>query len=417
MNELDRLFESSLDGANAIGFRLGRLTEELHPGKYVLDGVGSPFDLETFAGEAQCEAELVPSAHAELETAWRRKHGLQSHALNGAYDVRWNGKAFRVICASWRVGYGDRSISVVVGDNETDVRAFTTAVCAYCNDPRRAVLCFRGGCWGANHEIWEDIQGASFDDLVLAGDLKQRIRGDLERFMGARAEYERFKVPYKRGVLFVGPPGNGKTHCVRATLKMLGLPVLYVMSLKAPYTPEDKCIDQVFARAREVAPCVLVFEDLDAMINSENRSYFLNQLDGVGTLSGILTVATTNHAERLDAAIVERPSRFDRKYAFDLPSHAERQTYVSQWNARLDREMQISASDLEALVEATEGFSFAYLKELFVSSMVRWVSEARKAPMRDVLTEELRTLREQMRAGAPAQETSHNPSPEKDLDA
>ena len=115
MNELDRLFESSLDGANAIGFRLGRLTEELHPGKYVLDGVGSPFDLETFAGEAQCEAELVPSAHAELETAWRRKHGLQSHALNGAYDVRWNGKAFRVICASWRVGYGDRSISVVVG--------------------------------------------------------------------------------------------------------------------------------------------------------------------------------------------------------------------------------------------------------------------------------------------------------------
>lgn len=417
MNDLDRIFETSLDGANATGYRLGRLTQALHPGKYVLDGVGSPFDLETFAREGQCEASLAPEAHAEIGTGWRRKHGLQSGVVNGAYDVRWSGQAFRVICATWRSGYDVHDVSLVVGDTEGEVRAFTNAVCAYCNDPRRAVLCFRGGCWGANHDIWADIQAASFDDLVLTGDLKSRIRGDLERFMGARAEYERFKVPYKRGVLFVGPPGNGKTHCVRATLRMLGLPVLYVMSLKAPYTPEDKCIDQVFARAREVAPCVLVFEDLDAMINAENRSYFLNQLDGVGALSGILTVATTNHADRLDAAIVERPSRFDRKYAFDLPGHAERRTYVAQWNARLDGEMQISPLEQGTLVDATEGFSFAYLKELFVSSMVRWVSEARKEPMRDVLMEELRTLREQMRAGAPAQESSRAPSPEEDEEA
>lgn len=409
MPELDRIFEGSLDPTNAVGWRLARLVKELHPGKYVLDGVGSPFDIEDYANEGQCEATLVEGAHAQLSTSWRRKHGLYSATVNGVWAVRWKERTFRVVVAAWATGYRNHSVNVIVGDDEDSVWAFTNAVSAYCNDPRRAVLCFRGGCWGHNGELWADIQGASFDDLVLAGDLKERIRGDLDRFMGARAEYERYGVPYKRGVLFVGPPGNGKTHCVRATLKMLGLPVLYVMSLRAKYSTEDQSIDAIFARAREVAPCVLVFEDLDAMINDENRSYFLNQLDGVGRLSGILTLATTNHADRLDAAIVERPSRFDRKYAFALPGPVERLAYATQWNERLDGEMRLDRNAIDALVEATHSFSFAYMKELFVSSMVRWVSESRRVPMSTVIDGELVTLREQMRAGAPAQEATVAP--------
>jgi hypothetical protein len=403
--ELDRIFRETLDPVNAIGWRLGKVVAECHPGKFVLAGVERPFDIEEFASEGQCEAHLVPEAHAELETVWRRRHGLGQSVTNGVWDVRWQGQPFRVVVTSWRNGYDSRAPSFVIANDEASARELATAVSAYCNDPRRAVLCFRGGCWNPNHELWSDIQAASFDDLVLAGDLKERIRGDLERFMGARAEYERYGLPHKRGVLFVGPPGNGKTHCVRATLKMLGLPVLYVMSLKAPYATEDASIDRIFARAREVAPCVLVFEDLDAMINDQNRSYFLNQLDGVGRLSGTLTLATTNHADRLDPAIVERPSRFDRKYAFALPGPTERRTYARQWNARLDAAMRIDDDALEALIRATDDFSFAYLKELFVSSMVRWVSAAQREPMKDVLTSELATLREQMRAGAPAQES------------
>ncbi len=402
--ELDRIFKESFDPTNAVGWKLGKTIAECHPGKFVLPAVGGPFDIQEFASEGQCEARLASDAHAQIATAWRRNHGLHEDVANGVWDVRWHDQAFRVVVAEWRNGYDRNSGSWVIGDDEGAVRELANAVSAYCNDPRNAVLCFRGGCWGANRELWRDIQAASFDGLVLAGDLKEQIRGDLERFMGARAEYERYGLPHKRGVLFVGPPGNGKTHCVRATLKLLKLPVLYVMSLKAKYSPEDASIDAVFARAREVAPCVLVFEDLDAMINDENRSYFLNQLDGVGRLSGILTLATTNHVERLDAAIVERPSRFDRKYAFALPGVRERRLYAAQWNARLDPELRVDEQALEEVVEGTADFSFAYMKELFVSSMVRWVSERERAPMREVLAKELVTLREQMRAGAPAQE-------------
>jgi ATP-dependent 26S proteasome regulatory subunit len=166
-------------------------------------------------------------------------------------------------------------------------------------------------------------------DLVLAGDQAQRIRDDVASFVGARDLYARYRVPYKRGVLLTGPPGNGKTHCVRAIIKDAKLPTLYVKSFEV----------------------------------------FLNELDGVAADTGILTLATTNHAERLDPALLERPSRFDRKYLFDLPGLSERQRYIALWRSRLEHDMRIDDAAATRLIEGTDGFSYAYLKE---PSSARW---------------------------------------------
>jgi len=70
---------------------------------------------------------------------------------------------------------------------------------------------------------------------------------------------------------------------------------------------------QVFGKARAEAPCVLILEDLDSLINDDNRSFFLNQLDGLENNDGLLVIGSTNHYDRLDPAITKRPSRFDRK--------------------------------------------------------------------------------------------------------
>jgi transitional endoplasmic reticulum ATPase len=70
---------------------------------------------------------------------------------------------------------------------------------------------------------------------------------------------------------------------------------------------------QVFEKARAEAPCVLILEDLDSLINDNNRSFFLNQLDGLENNDGLLVIGSTNHYDRLDPAITKRPSRFDRK--------------------------------------------------------------------------------------------------------
>jgi SpoVK/Ycf46/Vps4 family AAA+-type ATPase len=102
----------------------------------------------------------------------------------------------------------------------------------------------------------------------------------------------------------IGPPGNGKTHCVRALVKDLAVSSLYVQSLSHHYFTAEQMWQQVFDRARGLRPCVLILEDLDSLVTEENRSFFLNQLDGFEQNHGLIVLATTNHPDRIDAAII-----------------------------------------------------------------------------------------------------------------
>lgn len=76
---------------------------------------------------------------------------------------------------------------------------------------------------------------------------------------------------------------------------------------------DEGSMAEVFGKARQLAPCVVILEDLDSLINDSNRSFFLNQLDGLEGNDGLLVIGTTNHFERLDPGLSTRPSRFDRK--------------------------------------------------------------------------------------------------------
>jgi AAA+ superfamily predicted ATPase len=155
-------------------------------------------------------------------------------------------------------------------------------------------------------------------------------------------------------------------------------------------------MSEVFKRARVLSPCVLVLEDLDSMIDNENRSFFLNELDGFQSNTGVVVLATTNHPERLDSSILERPSRFDRKYYFELPRASERLAYIAKWNQDLQVEMRVTERGATAVVKETEGFSFAYLKELFVTAMVQWVTSGGNGSMDRVILSQTQALRSQM---------------------
>ncbi|MEK6323525.1 MAG: ATP-binding protein [Acidobacteriota bacterium] len=152
----------------------------------------------------------------------------------------------------------------------------------------------------------------------------------------------------------------------------------------------------VFTRARKTTPSIVVLEDLDSLIDNENKAFFLNELDGFAENDGVVVLATTNHPEKLDAAILDRPSRFDRKYYFNLPAPPERLTYIASWNKSLEVDLRLSEHALPKLVEATGGFSFAYLKELFLSSMMQWVAERGTGRMDAVMLNRATVLREQM---------------------
>lgn len=134
------------------------------------------------------------------------------------------------------------------------------------------------------------------------------------------------------------------------------------------------------------------------MVTNENRSFFLNELDGFRTNTGVVVLATTNHPEKLDPAILERPSRFDRKYYFQLPAAAERRAYIENWNEGLQADMRMSKSVAAGLVDKTKDFSFAYLKELVVASMMQWISSSEPRSMDKILLVQADALRGQMTA-------------------
>ncbi len=222
--------------------------------------------------------------------------------------------------------------------------------------------------------MYETVQRSSFDDLIVDDSLKSFIRADFSQFLGAQEKYSSLGLSWRRGALFIGPPGNGKTHCIRALVKELAIPSLYVQSLSHQYYESEQLLQMVFDRARELRPCVLVLEDLDALVNQDNQSFFLNQLDGFEKNVGLVVLATTNHPEKIDAAIINRPSRFDRKYHFGLPSCRQRSEFLKSWRGKLSNQVDWSEYTVEDLANNTEGFSFAYLKELVVSALLGWMS-------------------------------------------
>jgi len=175
---------------------------------------------------------------------------------------------------------------------------------------------------------------------------------------------------------------------------------------------EEAGMADVFYKARQLAPCVLILEDLDSLINDRNRSFFLNQLDGLQGNDGLLIIGTTNHFDRLDPGLSSRPSRFDRKYEFEDPDLEERKLYVQYWQTKLSSNKEIDFPDrlVDEVAQLTDKFSFAYLKEAFVSSLVIFAGiEGDKPVFANVLKDQIEILRRQLKKSFKSPNTSFHP--------
>ena len=418
------LFAGALQ-ASFTSYRIGRALSAGWPDLQLVEGSDSTFDFDDFANAGHCTRAHVAPVHLELHTHWNApflvepnaerawtppyvaqaplKHGdgsVTRTSANGLYKVRWRDEDLRVGVARWAEGNCNKFHWWVLAPEREIAEAFVVEVCRFGHKPRQEVLVINGERWKKDPELHAAIRASSLDDLILPTSLRNEIVDDFKTFLASRADYSRLGVPWKRGVLFLGPPGNGKTHCLRGVLGMLDLPMLYVQSFRSRYDTDERNIEEIFDRARRIAPCAVVFEDLDAQITPRNRSFFLNQLDGFAPNSGLLVLATTNHPERLDPAIIDRPSRFDRKYHFPLPSAEGRIEFLSRWTERLDPDLKLTAEHLATLVESTDGFSFAYLKELCLSTVLRWMQQRPRDGLAPIFAAQLEVLRAQMRSDA-----------------
>lgn len=363
--------------ANAVATDLTAAMGRLRPGSFIAYTEHHAFDPMEFAQLGQ--ATITPRPDVPSLLHWGRTESgndVWTSARQGWFDVRWAGTAVELVAVTYGIaGACPETCWWLIGPDEAAVKAFFLAVCRYTEDVHGQVLVFNDGEFSKSTELHRSVKNASWDDLVLPGTLARDIRADARRFFERKAFYESHRLPWKRGLLFIGPPGNGKTHSVRALLNELDRPVIFVRGFQGRNSTVAGGIAQIFERARRMAPAVVVLEDLDCLIDDGSRSLLLNELDGVARNHGLFVVATTNHPEKLDRSLLDRPSRFDRKFHFPLPDAEVRRAYLSMLTAREAEALQLSAQAIDALVERTNGFTFAYLKELLLNASLTWADE------------------------------------------
>jgi hypothetical protein len=108
---------------------------------------------------------------------------------------------------------------------------------------------------------FKTVKSSSWDDLVLDEPVLQLVKSDYESFFAREDWFRSLKLPFRRGYLFHGPPGNGKTSVVRAMLSRRGMRSL-TLNFFAPNTDDDD-LEKMFERAAECAPSMVVLEDID----------------------------------------------------------------------------------------------------------------------------------------------------------
>lgn len=215
-----------------------------------------------------------------------------------------------------------------------------------------------------NHDrgIYFEKGAVSSDDLVefVDSEVDVLIR-ELETFWGSRAKFEMFGLLQKRGILLYGPQGTGKTSICRMVMKQVierqGVVIKLTHAVSLTLVGM-----RVLREIQPETPVVVLMEDVDVLLDDDEESTLINMLDGIDTIDRVVFIATTNHPEKMEARVVNRPGRFDRQICVSPPSTENRRRFLEHL---FQKGIEYTSEELNKWVRDSADLSVAHIKALF----------------------------------------------------
>ncbi len=226
----------------------------------------------------------------------------------------------------------------------------------------------------AIREIFTEIPDVAWTDIGGLHEIKAMLQEAVELPLRHRELFEQAGVRPAKGILLHGAPGTGKTLLARA---LANQSEANFIAIKGPQLlsmwvgESERAVREVFRKARQAAPCIIFFDELDALAPRRGEagdshtservvSQLLTEIDGIEELQGVVILAATNRLDRIDPALL-RPGRFDLLLEMPIPDTQARRAILEIHTQRIPLADDV---DLAHLAELTDGFVGATLEAL-----------------------------------------------------
>ena len=226
----------------------------------------------------------------------------------------------------------------------------------------------------AMREVLVEIPKVKWSDIGGLAEAKQELKEAVEWPLKYPEMFDRMGIRPPKGILMYGPPGTGKTLLAKAVANESGANFIAVKGpeLLSKWVGEsEKGIREVFRKARQVAPCIIFFDEIDALapmrglyegshVTESVVNQLLTELDGIEELRGVVVIGATNRPDLVDPGLL-RPGRFDRLIPIPAPDKKTRLEILKVHTRKVPLAKDV---DLKKLADMTEGFSGADLAGL-----------------------------------------------------
>ena len=226
----------------------------------------------------------------------------------------------------------------------------------------------------ALREVYVEVPEVRWDDIGGLENVKQELRETVEWPIKHPEYFKDMGIDPPKGILLYGPPGCGKTLLAKAVATESEANFIAVKGpeiLSKWVGESEKAIREIFSKARQAAPCIIFFDEIDSIVPRRGARYdsgvtdrivnqLLTELDGLVRLEGVVVIGATNRPDIIDPALL-RPGRFDRIIYVPPPDKKARLEILKVHTRKMPLAPDVN---LQEIAELTEGYTGADLAAL-----------------------------------------------------